>query len=240
VNRTDRLYALVEELRAAAPRPRSATWLGERFEVSRRTIMRDITTLTLAGVPIWAEEGRRGGYYLDPERTLPPLNITAEEAVAVAVALEHATTTPFRRAARSALEKLLAVMPAASRDSARSLAERIHISHGTAPTEETVPPVLHEALARSEVLHLRYLDREGRATERDVEPLGLLATQHGWYLFAWCRLREAVRAFKLERVEHAQATGERVPQRPLDLTERGLRDLDFSRLDVRVDVLRKR
>ncbi|GAA3354363.1 HTH domain-containing protein [Saccharopolyspora gregorii] len=55
MNRTDRLYALVEELRAVAPRPRSAGWLAKRFEVSTRTVERDIAALQQSGVPIWAD-----------------------------------------------------------------------------------------------------------------------------------------------------------------------------------------
>ena len=74
VNRTDRLYALVEELRAVAPRPRSARWLANRFEVSARTIERDISALQQSGVPVWADTGRSGGYCLDKERSLPPVN----------------------------------------------------------------------------------------------------------------------------------------------------------------------
>ena len=61
MNRTDRLYAIVEELRAVSPRPRSASWLADRFEVSRRTIERDISALQQTGVPVWAEPGRTGG-----------------------------------------------------------------------------------------------------------------------------------------------------------------------------------
>ena len=62
MNRTDRLYALVEEMRAVAPRPRSARWLAGRFEVSVRTVERDISALQQSGVPIYAESGRTGGY----------------------------------------------------------------------------------------------------------------------------------------------------------------------------------
>src|SRR5947209_14293962 len=94
MNRTDRLYALVEELRAAAPRPRSARWLADRFEVCVRTVERDIGALQQAGVPIYAEPGRTGGYVLDKARTLPPLNVTPAEAVAIAVALEGVQGTP--------------------------------------------------------------------------------------------------------------------------------------------------
>src|SRR5258707_13189541 len=69
VNRTDRLYALAEELRAVAPRPRSARWLADRFEASTRTIERDISALQQSGGPIRAEPGRTGGYCVDNGRT---------------------------------------------------------------------------------------------------------------------------------------------------------------------------
>ncbi|MEV0128056.1 WYL domain-containing protein [Dactylosporangium sp. NPDC050688] len=132
MNRTDRLYALVEELRAVAPRPRSARWLATRFEVSTRTVERDISALQQSGVPIWVSLGRTGGYALDRSRTLPPLNMTPAEAVAVAVALHRLADTPFHAAARTALHKLLAVMPAADVTRAEDLAARIHLVQGTA------------------------------------------------------------------------------------------------------------
>src|SRR5690348_1061584 len=105
VNRTDRLYALVEELRAVAPRPRSARWLADRFEVSARTVERDISALQQSGTPIYAETGRTGGYCLDTAHTLPPVNLTPEEAVAMALALRRLEGTPFRQAAGSALDR---------------------------------------------------------------------------------------------------------------------------------------
>ncbi len=90
MNRTDRLYALVEELRACAPRRLAARELAARYEVSVRTIERDIGALQQAGVPIFADVGRGGGYTLDKSRTLPPLNFTPAEAVAVAITLSRA------------------------------------------------------------------------------------------------------------------------------------------------------
>ena len=66
MNRTDRLYAIVEVLRATAPRARAARDLAERFEVSVRTIERDISSLQQSGVPIWATPGPGGGYSVDP------------------------------------------------------------------------------------------------------------------------------------------------------------------------------
>jgi predicted DNA-binding transcriptional regulator YafY len=96
VNRTDQLYALVEELRSVSPRTRSAAWLARRFEVSARTIERDLGALREGGVPIWAQPGRTGGYGVDRNRTLPPLALTVDEALAVSVALPVRRAQPVR------------------------------------------------------------------------------------------------------------------------------------------------
>ncbi|HET7094776.1 MAG TPA: HTH domain-containing protein, partial [Thermomicrobiales bacterium] len=106
MNRTDRLYALVEALRARAPRTMRAAELAARFEVSTRTIERDLLALQEAGVPIWAQPGPGGGYGLNVDATLPPLNLTPAEAVALAVALAAAPATPFAAAGHSAMQKL--------------------------------------------------------------------------------------------------------------------------------------
>jgi predicted DNA-binding transcriptional regulator YafY len=127
MNRTDRLYALVEELRATAPRPHSARRLAERFEVSSRTIERDILALQESGVPIYAETGRRGGYTIDKAATLPPLNFTAAELVAIAVALAREGRTPFAAANRSALAKVVAATSAAQTAEASELMDRVRL-----------------------------------------------------------------------------------------------------------------
>ncbi len=140
MNRTDRLYALVEELRATAPRARASPRLAERFEVSVRTIERDILALQEAGVPIWATPGPGGGYTIDPAHTLPPLNFSASEAAAIALALARSGPMPFDRAARTALHKVVAAMSATGRTSAADLLARIHLLH--AKRELSDAPVL--------------------------------------------------------------------------------------------------
>ncbi len=135
VNRTDRLYALVEDLRASAPRPRSARQLAARYEVSARTIERDILALQESGVPVYAEPGRRGGYAIDKSMTLPPVNFTAAEMVAIAVALARDERTPFAAATRSALRKVIAVASATQTAEAAQLIDRVRLI-GAGPDRE--------------------------------------------------------------------------------------------------------
>jgi predicted DNA-binding transcriptional regulator YafY len=227
MNRTDRLYGIVEELRAAAPLRRSARQLAARYEVSVRTIERDISALQQVGVPIYADTGRRGGYAIDPARTLPPLNFTPAEAVAVSVALRRATGSPFARAADSALRKIVAAMPAHEASAARELAGRVGFLSSSFDDEPAaIPLIIEEAVTARHVLRLHYVDKHGTPSEREVEPVMFLAGMEAWYLVAWCRLRDELRVFRLDRIIASHDTGEPVPSRdpvelklPCDMTQ---------------------
>ncbi|MCB5179242.1 helix-turn-helix transcriptional regulator [Streptomyces antimicrobicus] len=230
MNRTERLYALVEELRAVSPRPRSARWLAERFGVSTRTVERDLSALQQAGVPLYAEPGRSGGYVVDKDHTLPPLTLTPGEATALAVALHGLSGTPFAADARSALHKVFAVMPQRDRQAARELAGRIRVP-ADPEGPSALPHTLHEALSTRRLLRLRYADARGETTDRTVEPLGFLGGDP-WRLVGWCRLRSAVRCFRLDGIREARALEETVEPRPVDLAELDPPGGDFVALDA--------
>ena len=244
VNRTDRLYALVEELRAVAPRPRSARWLAGKFEVSVRTVERDLDALQQSGVPIYAEAGRTGGYCLDKTHTLPPVNLTPEEAVAMAVALQRLEGTPFQASAGAALRKLVAAMQKDAAAAAHDLAGRIHLiaaadpqppptttrppspvrpspqppRHTPATPPYPTPAMPHrvaDALTTGRVLRIGYDDRDGTATVRDIEPLGYVGKESHWFLVAWCRLRDGLRVFRTDRITSVAVTAEVPVPRPL-------------------------
>ncbi|MEP7285406.1 MAG: YafY family protein [Chloroflexota bacterium] len=216
MNRTDRLYALVEKLRARAPLTMRAAQLAEYFEVSTRTIERDLLALQEAGVPIWSQPGPGGGYGLNVEATLPPLNLTPAEAVALATALAAANTMPLAEAGQSALKKIVAVMAAAPRDTASHLVSHIRVVQGASSLASPIFDVIQRALVDSVAVELAYRDAEGDETLRVVEPGGIINTPNGWYLAAWCRLRQASRAFRLDRIAHLTLTQERITPRSLD------------------------
>lgn len=218
MNRTDRLYAIVEELRAIAPRPRSTRWLASRFDVSSRTIERDLSALQQAGVPIWAEPGRTGGYCLDRSHSLSPLGLTVDEALAITVGLEMLENSPFHASARSALRKVIAVMDDARVADTVDLASRVLFLDDDARTPHAVDGVA-EAFSSGSVLSIRYRDRGGAETTREVEPLGYVGAHGGWYLIGWCRLRHGLRAFRGDRIAATTVTGERPVRRPFSISD---------------------
>jgi predicted DNA-binding transcriptional regulator YafY len=212
------LYAIVEELRAGPPAGRTAAWLAGRFEVSARTIKRDVAALQQASVPIWATSGPGGGYALDPAATLPPLTFTPGEATAIAAALSMAPDLPFGPDGRSALTKLLGAMSRPGREKAGQLGTRIWIAVPEEAARNPVAGVVDEALRQSVVLVLDYVDAEGTTTERrPVEPLAFGYRDNRWYLMAWCRRRRAGRFFRFDRIVGADLTTE--PFAPRDLVE---------------------
>src|SRR6266545_245166 len=205
MNRIDRLYALVEELRAAGPRGRTARQLAGHFEVSLRTIERDLSALGQAGVPLATKQGRGGGYTLDRSMSLPPLNFTPREAAAVAVALSRSEHVLFKKDARSALQKIVAAMPERAVAEARTTAEKVRLLvHPVPDPDAEIAEAIWRAVRDNHVLRIRYIDVGGVETEH------IVVGPNGSYLTAWCHLRHDDRVFRMDRITRA----ERAPSLP--------------------------
>src|SRR5215218_7145723 len=169
MNRIDRLYALVEELRGAGPRGRTARQLAGHFEVSVRTIERDLSALGQAGVPLATKQGRTGGYTVDRSMSLPPLNFTPREAAVVAVALSRSQHLLFARDARSALQKIVAAMPERALEEARATADKVRLLVQPTPDPDAeVAQAVWRAVRDDTTLRIRYIDVGGVETEREV------------------------------------------------------------------------
>jgi predicted DNA-binding transcriptional regulator YafY len=204
MNRMDRLYALVEELRAAGARGRTARQLAGHFEVSVRTIERDLSALGQAGVPLATKQGRAGGYTVDRSMTLPPLNFTPREATAVAVALSRSEHVLFARDARSALLKIAAAMPEHALEEARTAAAKVRLLvHPVPDPDVEIAEQIWRALRDNQVLRIAYIDVGGVETKRDVEPEHVVVGPNGSYLTAWCHLRQDERVFRMDRITRA-------------------------------------
>ncbi|MEV4343935.1 WYL domain-containing protein [Actinoplanes sp. NPDC049596] len=212
MKRAERQYALVDLLRGAR-RPWSAARLAAEFEVSARTIERDIASLQQAGVPIYADHGAAGGYSILREYSLPPLNLSAAESLAVLAGLALLDSSPYQGAARRAHAKIAAVMAEEHRAPVQETLGRMQVIDAVAATDDVVPlGMLSDVVAARRVVRLTYLG-ETTSTVRDVETMGLLRAGDAWLLTGWCRLRAAIRGFRIERITHLEILSETPPHR---------------------------
>ncbi|MGV9577485.1 helix-turn-helix transcriptional regulator [Streptomyces sp. NPDC003509] len=229
MKRAERQYALVDLLRGAR-RPRPAARLADEFGVSTRTIERDIASLQLAGVPIYAEHGATGGYAILREYSLPPLNLSATESLAVLAGLALLDSSPYQAAARRARAKIAAVMEEEHRGPVQKMLGMMQVIDAVAPTNDAVPlGMLSDVIADRRVVRLTYLgeDKDGgpdpsTSTVRDVETMGLLRAGDAWLLAGWCRLRDAIRGFRIERITELRILDEAPPPRDPALLEADL------------------
>ncbi len=213
MRRADRLFLIIHALRGRRT-ALTAQGLAETLGVSPRTVYRDVADLQRSGVPIEGEAGV--GYVLRHGSDIPPLMFDAAELEALVVGTRFVRAfagTRLARAAQAAMLKIDAVLPEALR--ARTERSRVLAPDwGQRDEIKARIDVLHQAIAERRMLRLDYADVEGRASQREVEPLCLAFWGGAWTLGAWCRLRGDFRSFRLDRLAAAQATGEVFEESP--------------------------
>jgi predicted DNA-binding transcriptional regulator YafY len=208
---------------------------AQEFEISERTVYRDIQALSEMGVPIAAMPGE--GYRLMEGYYLPPITFSADEARALFLAISMlvglTTAGPTQTAASSALEKIRAVLPHATLRQVEALQAIIRFYAFPRPQlnfDDKTFLTLQEAIHHRRVVRLRYHAlHSNEVTERDVEPLELAFLDKTWLLSAYCRLRQGVRAFRLERIDRLSVQDEHFIPRNL-----GLDDSEFEAEPVTV------
>ncbi|WP_397548012.1 helix-turn-helix transcriptional regulator [Rhodothermus marinus] len=213
-----RLQRLLEWLRSG--RPLTTTRAARHFEVSRRTIASDIEYLRRLGVPV-AYDPRRQTYYLEEPFTenLPLIALDRAELAAFLVArlaLEAFGDTPDAALLEAAVERLAAHLPEPIHVDPDTLTRTLRFEMGPRPrTPLRYLDVLRRAAAEQRVVHLHYYANYADAlTERDVEPYAIVAHQSRWYLVAYCRLRQAMRDFRIDRIRHLKLREETFARRP--------------------------
>lgn len=173
--------------------------------MTTRTIKRDLAALEAGGLPVLGRTGPGGGYALAKTSSLPPVNITAAQALALSAAMAATVQAPFSDSARTATRKVLDVLDPAARRRATELSRRVWVNvEPSAP--RALMSVLEQALLDQVTVNLGYTDAQGRTTQREVEPMIFALTGGRWLLVAWCRLRNDVRWFNLSRIRRATAT----------------------------------
>lgn len=186
--------------------------LEDRFEVSRRTLFRDIRSLVEAGVPIGGDAS--DGYGIVKGYHLPPVVFNKQEAAAILLGAKMIEQTADQQTAKSfqeALYKIKAVLKYADRDFLETLDNNISIfanrqsSNGSFP--DSYLTEIQLAIAERRVACISYLaNYNEQVTNRKIEPLGLIYYSNRWHIIAYCHLREDFRDFRTDRIKKIEIT----------------------------------
>lgn len=204
MRRAERLFRLVQELRSRDIS--RAEDLADYFEISVRTIYRDIAHLQASGLPIEGEAGV--GYLLRPGFDLPAMTFTFEQLDALAVGLafvEAAGDKSLSEAARDIRAKLQATLP----DADNKVLEQAPFFAGR--RDGRASPLTKEiraAIRKRQKLQLRYQDGAEKMSDRHVWPLAVWSFTDGWLFAAWCELRRDFRAFRIDRIVELSLAGD--------------------------------
>ena len=169
--------------------------LAERFEVSSRTIYRDIETLSSAGIPVYTSKGKGGGISLLPDFVLNKAVITDEEKENILSSLKAVNAVNFNKT-DSALKKLSSLFGESSTD----WIEVDFSSWANAQNEMDTFNTIKTAILGRRVISFSYASAKGQQTSREAEPLKLCFKSGAWYLYGYCRSRNDFRFFKLRRI----------------------------------------
>lgn len=206
MNRIDRLTAILIQLQGK--KIVKASEIADRFNISLRTVYRDVKALQEAGVPIGAEAGT--GYYIVEGYHLPPVMFSKEEAAALLTGeklMEQFSDHSNRKQFSLAMEKIRSVLRGSEKDFLESLDENIAVLRYQPPDLEAEQfpnrflSDIQQALGMNQVISMEYFSlQEEVPTRREVEPVGIFHISHNWHLIAFCRLRQGYRDFRIDRI----------------------------------------
>jgi predicted DNA-binding transcriptional regulator YafY len=220
MRRADRLFQIIQILRRTQ-RPVTADAIAQELETSKRTVYRDIADLIGQRAPIRGEAGV--GYILEDGFDMPPLMLTPDEVEAAVLGAQlvaqRGGDPALTRAAEDLVAKIAAVIP----DTLRPLVlePAAHAPPSRKPPSDKVDLAqVRQAVRSGRKMILTYRDEQERETSRTIWPFAIGYHEASRLLVAWCELRGDFRSFRTDRVERAEFTGDRYPERPATLRAR--------------------
>ena len=239
LNRFDRIVAILIQLQSR--RIVRAQELADRFQVSLRTIYRDIRTLETSGVPIASEAGV--GYSIMDGYRLPPVCFTREEAgsfVAAEKLMQRFTDQSLGAYHASAMYKVKSVLRGTEKDWMSTLESHVRIDPAQGLFNDNVPDALEillESIAEKKQVQLHYQSlRADAPSERNIEPVGLFHENNYWYVLGYCHVRQDYRQFRTDRLFGIRRTDSLFTRVHGSLDEHRSKDDTEHKITVRIRV----
>jgi predicted DNA-binding transcriptional regulator YafY len=235
MNRIDRLTAILIQLQTK--KIVRAEEIADRFEISLRTVYRDVKALMEAGVPIGSEAGK--GYFIVDGYHLPPVMFNQQEASAMLTAgklVEKMTDASIRKAYESALLKIKAVLNDSEKDHLENLQSSIEVfrfpdQQLESPNQYTAE--VQNAISQKLVMRMEYKSSTTQEyTKRDIEPIGIVYYSGHWHVIAWCRLRNGYRDFRIDLIQSLKPTGDKFDSRNLYTLQEYFQSLTQAHQDM--------
>lgn len=200
----------------------TATELADRYQVSIRTIYRDIRKLEEAGIPVYTIEGR--GYSLMDHYTVAPVQFSEKQANALITAqhiINQSKDASFVENFNEALIKIKSVFRSSIQEKSELLHDKIHVLNWE--YEEFSSDALSEiqlAITHFNFIEINYKKPDDPSISfRKIEPYAMYSTQNKWILIAWCHLRNDYRAFRVDRIQHFKILPDNFEDRKFSLQD---------------------
>jgi len=182
----------------------TAKELADRFEISLRTVYRDIEAINMAGIPVLSSQGVDGGYYIPENYKLGKHYLSTSDIKSILSALKGMNNAINDREVALVLEKIEGLVPVHEKSEAGSIDEYIVFDSDpwirSKRYSKTVQS-LYEAVKGRNVVEIRYVDGKGQESIRKVEPMTIILKGYFWYMFGFCKDRDDYRMFKLTRIK---------------------------------------
>ncbi len=217
-NRLSRLTAILIQFQTK--KIVTASELSKKFQVSKRTIYRDIKALEQSGVPVLTEEGK--GYRLMDGYKIPPVMFTEKQANALILAEQlvlNSKDASFVKDYLEAIDKIKSILKYATKDKANILLERTRYDENiNRERNSNNLSDLQDALTNYNLVKIEYINKENSASVRLIEPFAILNSEN-WYLVAFCRLRNEFRFFRPDRIQKIEILTENFEPHNMTLQE---------------------
>lgn len=201
MNRIDRLFGILVLLQTK--KYVTADKIADQFEISIRTVYRDIKALTEQGIPISFEQPK--GYFIVQGYFLPPVSFNSEEANALLIMerlVSGFTDQSILKHYTTALNKVKAVLRSNQKEKLELLNNNMILQlPDSIKNEFEYLSALQNAISSQSIIEIAYTNNNALTTKRELEPIGLIFYAFSWHLIAWCHLRSEYRDFKVSRIE---------------------------------------